>query len=325
MINKKILIKTIVVVIMIIILIYMLVWAGTMRCRSVPGMCSIYWGTQTIFTGKQQPSIVIVYDPSDDQGLGNPYLLEKTIKDNKIIGYNVRLENINHLSEEKIRKDSMVIVNRARKISTPKLEMFMNFVSKGGRLVWIGDAGVEIESQNDSYLTIGDIQGSYDSNVVNGWARLNTDSYMIRFDEFLGVQYLKNYCQVKNCEDKVYPVPGGLQLPFKRPLTNNGVLIPSSDHPNVYGLRSYLEVKDDFAIVELTKSMTTPLKLDYGSRIYTDDKNSVGNDSGVFPLIVLSNSNRVAYYAMPPEYLIEEDDKNKYISIVENMIYGMLR
>ncbi len=322
--NKKLIWKTVIVILMVIILLYLFVWAGTMRCRNIPGMCSLYWGTQTLVTGKQQPSILIVYNPADKEGLGNPYLLERTIRDNKIIGMNVRLENINYLSEEKLKKEAMVIVTRSRKISTPKLEMFVNYVAKGGRLVWIGDAGTETETSMDMLLTKGDVEGSFDGNIISGWARLDKDGYMIRFDDFLGVSYLTNYCQVKDCETKIHTVPGGLQMEFKRPLSNNGVLIPSSDHPNVYGLRSYLEVKDDFAIVEVTKPMTNPLKLDYGSRLFKDTNVSYG-ERGVFPLIVLSNSNRVAYYAMPPEYLIEEDDKEKYMSIVENMMYGMLR
>jgi hypothetical protein len=28
---------------------------------------------------------------------------------------------------------------------------------------------------------------------------------------------------------------------------------------------------------------------------------------------------------MPPEYLIEDDDKEKYYSIIENMTYGMVK
>jgi len=325
MINKKMILKIAVVIIMIIILLYLLVWAGTVRCKSIPGMCSIYWGTQTLITGKQQPSILIVYNPSDIDGLGNPYLLEKTIRDNKIIGMNVRLENINYLSEEKLKNEAMVIVTKSRKISTPKLEMFINYVSSGGRLIWVGDAGIEKETNQDVFATKGDIEGSFDSNIISGWARLDSENYILRFDNFLGVNYLNNYCQVKDCQSKIYKVANGIELNYKQPTTNNGVLIPSSEHRMVYGLRSYLEVKDDFAIVQTLKPMTTPLKLDFGSTLFDSDKISYGNEEGIFPLIILSNSNKVAYYAMPPEYLIEENDKEKYFSIIENMIYGMVK
>lgn len=323
MINKKMIFKIITIVLLIIILLYLMVWAGTIRCKGIPGMCSLYWGTQTLITGKQQPSILIVYNPNEIDGLGNPFLLERTIRDNKRIGLNVRLENINYLSEEKLKKEALIIVTRSRKISTQKLEMFINYVSKGGRLVWIGDAGVELESRNDSFLTVGDVEGSFDDSKINGWARLNSDNYMIRFDNFLGVSYIKNYCDVKDCDWQKYRL-NGIEIDFKRPISKNGVLVPSSDHRIVYGLRSHLEVKDNFAIVETLRPLTTPLKLDYGSRIFEDGNISYG-EKGVFPLIVLSNSNRVAYYAMPPEYLIEEDDEAKYYSILENMLDGLLR
>jgi hypothetical protein len=325
MINKKMILKTSIVILMIIILLYLLVWAGAMRCKTIPGMCSLYWGTQTLITGKQQPSILIVYSPSDTDGLGNPYLLEKNIRDNKSIGMNVRLENINYLSEEKLKNEAMVIVTRSRKISTPKIEMFIDYVSTGGRLVWIGDAGIEAETNQDILATKGDLEGSYDSNIISGWARIDSENYIIRFDNFLGVTYLTNYCQIKDCDEKTYDVSSGIEITYKKPKTNNGVLIPSSDHRMVYGLRSYLGIKDDFAIVQTLKPMTTPLKLDYGSKLFSDEKIAYGNSDGVFPLIVLSNSNKVAYYALPPEYLIEEDDKDKYISILENMMYGMLK
>ena len=229
MINKKLIWKTVGVILMIIIMMYLLVWAGTIRCRSVPGMCSFYWGTQTLLTGKQQPSILIVYNPGDIDGIGNPYLLEKTIRDNKIIGMNVRLENINYLSEEKLKKEALIIVDKSRKISTPKLEMFINYVSKGGRLIWIGDAGIETEGTTDQLLTKADIDGSADSNTINGWARLNSENYIVRFDEFLGASYNTNYCEIKECEVKTYNVANGVVMNFKQPVASNGVLIPSSD------------------------------------------------------------------------------------------------
>lgn len=322
--NKKIW-RVITIILMLVILLYLLVWTGTIRCSKIPGMCSIYWGFQTMMSGKKQPSILIAYNPQDDDSLGNPYLLEKTIKDNKIIGMNVRLENINYLSEEKLKGEALVIVTKSRKISTPKLEMFMNYVIKGGRLIWIGDAGIETEVNSDILLTKGDIDGTNDSNTISGWARLNSENYMIRFDEFLGVNYLSNYCDIKECEDKKYKIGNSnLEMGFKRPKTNNGVLVPSSDHRMVYGLKNYLEVKDNFSIVEVQKPMTIPLKIDYGSKMYIDKEHSIG-DQNIFPVIVLSNSNRVAYYALPPEYLIEDDDPAKYYSIIENMLYGMLR
>lgn len=314
--------KIIFLIILIIISLYALVWTGYVRCSSIPGMCSIYWGTQTILSGRQQPSVLIVYNPLDTNGLGNPYLLERLLSDKKSLGMHPNMENINYLSPEKLKNVSLVIVERSRKIATQKLEIFMNYVKKGGRLIWVGDAGVDI-GNGDKLLTKGDIDGTVDGNTINGWARLNSDDYLIRFDSFLGVSYNTNYCNVKECTEKTYKIaPDSTKtITIKYPDHENGKLIPSSSHPFVYALKENLPIRDDFAIVTQITPNITPLKIDFGSKLVSDK----GTFEEVLPLIVISNANRVAYYALPPEYLAESDDKVKYTSIVENMINGMLK
>ena len=321
--KKKIIWRIISVLLLVLILLILLVWTGNMRCSKIPGMCSLYWGTQSLITGKNQPTIMIVHDPSQKEGMGNPYLLQKYLKEGTKSRINASLENINYVSEDKLKGISLVIVDRAQTISTTKLEMFMNYVSSGGRLVWVGDSGVKQET-TDKLLTVGNIEGTYDNNTINGWARLNSEEYMIRFDQFLGVEYITTYCEIKECEKETYEIISGQTLEYNRPKQYNGNLVPTKTHPLTYALNDYLKTKDDFVIVKETQSQITPLKLDYGSNIYNDANKSYG-DTEVFPLIVLSNSNRVAYYAMPPEYLVEDDDKEKFTSIVENIIDGMLK
>jgi hypothetical protein len=266
-----------------------------------------------------------VYDPSDDTGLGNPYLLNNIISDKKHLGLHPTLENINYMSSEKLKGVSLVIVERSRKMSTTQLIMFQNYVSKGGRLIWIGDAGVEIKDRVDKYLTTGDIEGTYDSNLVGKWARLDNEGYIIRFDEFIGVSYIDTFCNVKDCKEKSYKVNeyDNKSIIVRSPDYVNGNLIPSSNHPLVYALKNKLPIKDDFAIVEVLGNNAVPLKVDYGSNLFKDTNENVG-DTEVFPIIVTSNSNKVAYYALPPEYLSEDDDKDKYYSIIENMIDGII-
>ena len=108
------------------------------------------------------------------------------------------------------------------------------------------------------------------------------------------------------------------------PEQENGSLVPTQNNPFTYAMTQYLNVKDNFSIVKELSSNITPLKLDYGSKLFKNSTTAV-SDSSVFPLIVVSNSNRVAYYAMPPEYLVEPTDKKKYYSIIEDMIDGMLK
>jgi len=328
MINKKLIWKIVLSIIVVIVLLYVLVWSGNLRCSSVPGMCGVYWGTQSIISGRDQPSIMIAYDPYDTNGIGNPLLLQSVLEDQNHLALHPTMENINYLSKEKLKGVSLVIVDKAKRLSTTKLKMFMDYVSGGGRLVWIGDAGTEIDNTTDKLLTTGDIQGNYDGNTIDGWARLDSDNYMIRFDEMLGVKYINNYCNIKKCvvvpykQKKAYGVNNIIKV--LTPEQENGSLVPTQNNPFTYAMTQYLNVKDNFSIVKELSSNITPLKLDYGSKLFKNSTTAV-SDSSVFPLIVVSNSNRVAYYAMPPEYLVEPTDKKKYYSIIEDMIDGMLK
>ena len=148
---------------------------------------------------------------------------------------------------------------------------------------------------------------------------------MIRFDEFLGVSYVDTFCNVKDCKEKTYKINeyDNKSIIISYPDYSNGNLIPSPDHPLVYALKSTLPIRDNFAIVEVIGNNAVPLKIDYGSKLFKDTNTSVGGGD-VFPAIVTSNSNKVAYYAIPPEYLSEDEDEDKYFSIIENMIDGMI-
>ena len=83
-----------------------------------------------------------------------------------------------------------------------------------------------------------------------------------------------------------------------------------------------LPIYDNYTIIKQTEPNPVPLKIEYGSNLFDEDKNSYGK---VFDAIVTSNSNLVAYYAIPPEYLAEDDDEEKYYSIIWNMFDGMVR
>ncbi|MDD3178661.1 MAG: hypothetical protein PHR26_04030 [Candidatus ainarchaeum sp.] len=321
--KKKLFYKIFSVIILIIILLILLVWTGNIRCSKIPGMCSIYWGTQSLISGKQQPSIMIIHDPFQKEGMGNPYLLQKYLKEGTNSRINSTLENINYISQDKLKGVSLIIVDKAKKISTNQLEMFIDYISKGGRLIWIGDSGTE-KDINDKFLTKGDLEASFDKNIINPWARLNSENYMIRFDDILGVEYISNYCDIKKCSKKTYEIIQGQKTEYFSPEQYNGNLIPTKNHPLTYALNDYLKIKDDFSIVTVKGSKIIPLKLDYGSNIYANSTQEIG-DQSIFPLIVVSNSNRVAYYSIPPEYFVENEDKEKYTSIIENIIDGMLK
>ncbi|HOW29493.1 MAG TPA: hypothetical protein PK685_02365 [archaeon] len=297
----KWLVRLIFLVVIIIISVFIFIWTGTIRCRSIPGGCEIYWGIMTIVTGRNQPSVLILHDPTDEKGLGNPELLRQLLADKKGLAIHPSIADIRYLNSEQLKDVSLIIVEKARKISTLKLLTIQNYAAQGGRIIWIGDAG--IKPDDDDKLYVG--PGVTDTN--NGWIRLTDENIIIYFNKFIGVNYRNNFCEIRDCSKKTF----------------SGKLITiSQEHPLTYGLRTNLPIYDNYAIVKLTEPNPVPLKIEYGSNLFDENKTSYGD---VFDAIVTSNSNLVAYYAIPPEYLAEDNDDEKYYSVVWNMFDGMVR
>jgi regulator of extracellular matrix RemA (YlzA/DUF370 family) len=299
----KWLVRIIFLLIIVIIALFIFIWTGTIRCRTIPGGCSVYWGVMTLITGRQQPSVLILYDPTDQKGLGNPELLKELLSDRKGVAVHPSLADIRFLNSEQLKNISLIIVEKARKISTLQLLTIRNYISQGGRVVWIGDAGVEINADKGDMHYIG-----IENKEENGWVRLTDANVIIFFNRTLGVNYVSTFCEIRDCTvgDKF-----------------TGKLVPSSQtHPLVYGLKPNLSIYDNYAIINLVEPNPVPLKIDFGANLRDQNNTSYGD---IFDAIVTSNSNRVAYYAIPPEYLAEErDGENKYLSIIYNMFDGMV-
>lgn len=294
--------------------VFLFTWTGVIKCNIIPGWCDAYW----FIVRGGEPRILIV---SGDFGMGNPDLLEQTLRDPTHAGAITTQAHIDRITLGNLQEFDLVIVERARQMETAKLRMFMDYVDSGGRLVWTGDAGVELgrekqypgnQTIEDEYL-FEDEDPNLDSNVhrmIGPWAR-KEGTRIVPFHEFLGVQYETNYCSIKECTGRPW----------------QGVLItnPSRDHPLVYALRPNLVLRGDFAIVtDVSGSITTrALTLDWFSELIGQDQLNYGR---TFPLITTSGyGERIAYYAVPPEQFVAEDLEEKYYSIVENVYYGMLR
>jgi len=298
----KWLVRLVFLIVIILISIFVFIWTGTLRCRTVPFGCEVYWGIMTIVTGRNQPSVLILHDPTDTEGLGNPELLRSLLSDKKGLAIHPSIADIRYLNSEQLKNISLIIVEKARQISTLQLITIQNYAAQGGRIVWIGDAGT-IPYEDDTLYAL---SGSKDTN--NGWIRVTDENIVVFFNKFLGVNFVKNFCDIRtSCSKKTF----------------TGKLVTvSQKHPLTYGLKTNLPIYDNYSIVKLTEPNPVPLKIEYGSNLFDDEKNNYGK---VFDAIVTSNSNLVAYYAIPPEYLAEDDDENKYYSVIWNMFDGMVR
>ncbi len=273
----------------------------------IPGTCGIWW---EVF-GK--PSVLILHG---DDGLGDPELLADTFRDPKHLGIrNVRVRHMKSLSLGNLQQYDLVIVDHARTMSTEKMNMLIEYMGGGGRLVWLGDAGAETV-EGDTLLQLWERPGvdfdDADANSTFGpWVRRDgTD--VISLDEFIGVNYVSNYCELKlkSCEN---------DFPF--------VGIPDlvePDHDLVRGTKPGLALYGNFAVVKVSDrtTATTIANIDFGSVLISDDGKNYGD---LFPFIVTAGlGERVTYYAIPPEMFTSDEMPNeeKYYSFVENMYYS---
>jgi hypothetical protein len=264
------------------------------------------------------PRVMIVYG---EEGLGDPEKLRLYLQDPRYVAANaVDVQHIDRVSLGNLKKYELVIVEKARRLSAEHLQMFEDYVIKnGGRLVWIGDAGVERYPD--------ELEGLTDQNTGkviynNAWARVKEDPdnaanyIVVSFDEFLGLRYVDNYCKQVSCADTNFVV-GTLESE------------PTGEHPLIYGTSPVLNMRisksRDFAVVkQISNSPNTDivLTLNFGGNIKGKDK-----DLGkTVPMIAASSigapgAERVAYYAYPPEWLLED---NKYFYYLKNLYYGML-
>jgi hypothetical protein len=295
------------IIVLVIVVLFILTWAGVVKCSTLsPVWCEVYDSVVG------SPSVLIVYG---DEGLGDPEKLKMYLQDPRYVGVlNVSTQEIDRVTMGNLKRYKLVIVEHSRKVSADQLLMFMEYVNKnGGRLVWIGDAGVEYG--DGEVREISDINTG--SKIAdNPWVRVketDVDYKLISFDEFLGLKYLDNYCNQKDCLDAPFSV-GSLESE------------PTGDHPLIFGTAPVLNFKIS---KERNFSVVKPLANSYSSNIVLT-LNFGGNIKGKeydlgksVPIITTSSigvGERVAYYAYPPEWFVED---NNYFYYVKNMYKGM--
>ncbi|MCR4368909.1 MAG: hypothetical protein NUV67_03315 [archaeon] len=289
-------------------LIGILMFTGILGCNAIPGACEIYY---QVFRGGA-PSVLIAYG---EGGLGNHEQLEQLMGNRDYLGVRAQSMPLERLSYGNVNEYDLIIVEEAKKICSSKLQVFQSYVNSGGRLVWTGDSGTELCDGDELLLDRERNEGGSDA-PLGPWARKQFGK-QLSFDEFLGVNYKANYCGLSNC---VAGVEAGR------------IEVTDSQHKLVYGLSPSIKYEGDFAIIEINKGTNSRLvaTLDYGT-------NFVGTSPGypwlaggekydfgkTLPFIVSNQvGERVAYYAAPPEMLVNQ--KEPYKAILEQMYYGLL-
>ncbi len=285
---------------MVLLILGLLTWSGLIPCRDVPGWCSVYYGI------KGPPKTLIVFG---NEGLGNPDELAQLLRDPRYTGAtNISRQEIDFISAGNLIQFDLVIVTRAREMSTSKIQAFMEYADAGGRLVWTGDAGTQL-TKDDQFLYTDDVDENATHEIISPWARRDVENNTaVRFDNYISVDYLGNWCSLRDCEIS----------------QQVGKLTPESgaDHRLIFGTAPNLRLYGDFALVEdRGLGSTRVLSVDTETIVHNAENEELGR---VFPIIVTSGvGEKVAYYAVPPELFAEEP--MKYFQFLVNLYNGMLR
>ena len=292
-------------VILAVIILFLLTWSGFVKCNAIPYWCNIY---ESVMGG---PRVLIVYG---DDGMGDPSLLKDIMQDPQQVGVQaVDLAHIDRVSISNLKNYKLVIVDHCQKVTLDQLSMFMAYVNQnGGRLVWTGDAGTV--KGDDEVTNFSDIN-ALAKVADNAWVRVKeteTDFEVVNFDQFLGARYVNSFCNLTDCKPQKSSV--GI---LKTETTGN--------HPLIFGASPALQLKivkdHPFAVVRPfanASNSNVVLSLEFGSVVVAK---GITLPKSIPMIMTAGFGERVAYYAYPPEYYVQD---NNYYTFMKNMYYGML-
>ncbi|MDD3159784.1 MAG: hypothetical protein PHQ98_02345 [Candidatus ainarchaeum sp.] len=293
-------IKLIGIIILALIFLIVITWTGYLKCGTIPYWCDVY----DVAMGP--PKVLIVYG---DTGLGDAEQLKEFLSSPKYVGKsNIYARHIDGLSIGTLSEYTLVIVTSAKLMSYSQIEMFIEYINKGGRLVWTGDAGTEIPIDEKAPIN----NFFKDSNSdFNPWIRIKEDNQSFEkldLSKLLGLSYFANYCELKKCST----------------YGQVGILEKETKHILVDGVSERLDLrigeKHDLAIVKQNYNGTNNqiLTLNFGSTLNTDQ----GQINKKVPFLTTSGpAQKVIYYSMPLEYLMMD---NNFITLFADMYSGAL-
>jgi hypothetical protein len=125
-------------VVLVLVLLFVLVNFGYIRACDIPGFSGIYYSI------KGTPRVAIV---SGTDGTGNADKFRAIVAQEVHMAPAVIPMNV-VLDSSALSNYQIVIVEHAKTISTQTLWAFQKYVQAGGKLVWIGDAGTKLGSND---------------------------------------------------------------------------------------------------------------------------------------------------------------------------------
>ncbi|MBI5224874.1 hypothetical protein HY989_03310 [Candidatus Micrarchaeota archaeon] len=254
----------IVLAILVFILLFVVTKFKWVSCTDVPGdWCSVYCSV----AGNSRVGII-----EGEGGIGNSNEFAKQITKNRIFTYAESLP-INGISAGVLKKYELVIMEGAKRIRPVQVNALKDYVSTGGSLLWVGDAGTE------HYLSEGDI----------GDALYRNESNPGYYEDVV-----KKVNRTKGFGDSISQI---LQIDYLRTEEGNNLTLTiiSKDHAVSKGLnREFTINAKQLAVVNSRSGDSSVLAYAYGTKSCTKEKPC--------PAIIVNRYTApVAYVAFPIE------------------------
>lgn len=273
----QILIHAVAITLLLVVALTLATKFGLIHCSQVPYWCDGYRQIISTFYGRTYPAILILYG---DSGMGDPQLLSRIIEDKCRLYADI--DRIDTVSAGNLENYDVVIVERARVLSPEQMSMLWDFTAKGGKILIVGDVGVEAElpSQFVTVQETNEDTNTVQEKILNIWDRKDEfGSYVLFGTRFLGLKYLGNYCSDDGC-------------------TVSGTISFKRDYLTA-GLPSRAPFPINFAIVEdLRYSSLGP----HTTVATIDGVAPVHGAKAPYPAIIRTGY-RMIYMAFPPEEL----------------------
>ncbi|MDP2718045.1 MAG: hypothetical protein Q8P02_04845 [Candidatus Micrarchaeota archaeon] len=127
----------VVLAVLVLVLLVVLTKFQWIHCSQVPGWCNIYCGTIT----RSSSQVAMLFGPEGD-GIGNPTGLGSL--ENKIRGIRPDLAfvplPVQDLGAGVLKRFDVVILERAKTLTTLQVRVLLDYVKAGGTLVMVGDS-----------------------------------------------------------------------------------------------------------------------------------------------------------------------------------------
>lgn len=153
-----------VLAVLIIVLLVVLTKFQWIHCTLIPGWCSLYCD-QII---RSHPQVALIYD---DYGIGDAQILENSIRE---VRPNIVLTpfQLKDLSSGLLKRYDLVILTRAKNVTSRQTQVLFDYLNAGGSLVLVGDSATEhTYDMYDILLATQANQSFYDRLTRDLWSR----------------------------------------------------------------------------------------------------------------------------------------------------------